>query len=442
MVRGVLGVGLGLVGSFAWLEPCDFVRDRGVRDLDATPLVVGSGVPDFPLGRAFATASAGDTDRGMPPRPVRVDSPTIGEPERPLRMAMGLAQRLEWPTAVPRLLSVFRKRTQTVSFCFSASTFFPRQLAGELLVPEVSEPQGLRADPTKMAPTMVRHAVISLFMFAVAGAAAEPGVARARASEPTRVGVRSSHEETSTSLASSRVTTAQPLGLVPCDKPPAPPGCFILRTPFPPKGVRGAKACELRSPGLTVTLSGGSSSDPVDIPILYSYFDGVDVTFDVDIRAALVAEGVRAGDSRTLVASASLACPKDTFEEAAEELPANQVLRTGSGTGRLVFPFNFFLLEEMTILADSIETLVEAVDNLEITVEGTDGSEEFLYGEGTDGSYSSGPHLYELDPSDEDTGGPGDMFGIVSDPEPAQRPEFDLPEFDPPTFPWGEGLTA
>jgi len=34
MVRGVLGVGLGLVGSFAWLEPGDFVRDRGVRDLD------------------------------------------------------------------------------------------------------------------------------------------------------------------------------------------------------------------------------------------------------------------------------------------------------------------------------------------------------------------------------------------------------------------------
>ena len=434
MVRGVLGVGLGLVGSFAWLEPGDFVRDRGVRDLDATPLVVGSGVPDFPLARAFATASAGDTDRGMPPRPVRVDSPTIGEPERPLRMAMGLAQRLEWPTAVPRLL--FRKTHQTVKF-FSA--FFSPS-AGELRVLEVSEPQWLRADPTKIAPTMVRHAVISLFMFAAAGAAAEPGVARARASNPTLVGVRSSHEETSTSLASSRVTTAQPFGLVPCDKPPAPPGCFILRTPFPPKGVRGAEACELRSPGLTVTLSGGSSSDPVNIPILYSHFDGVDVMFDVDIRAALVAEGVRAGDSRTLRASASLACPTDTFEDAAEELPTNTVLRTGSGTGRLVFPFNFFLLEEMTILADSIETLVEAVDNLEITVEGTDGSEEFLYGEGTDGS--SGPHLYELDPSDEDTGGVGDMFGMFSDPEPAQRSEFDLPEFDPPTFPWGEGLTA
>ena len=93
---------------------------------------------------------------------------------------------------------------------------------------------------------------------------------------------------------------------------------------LPPKGVRGAEACELRSPGLTVTLSGGSSSDPVNIPILYSHFDGVDVMFDVDIRAALVAEGVRAGDSRTLRASASLACPTDTFEDAAEELPTNQ----------------------------------------------------------------------------------------------------------------------
>ena len=199
----------------------------------------------------------------MPPRPVRVDSPTIGEPERPLRMAMGLAQRLEWPTAVPRLL--FRKRTQTVSFLFFSASFFSPSACWELLVPEVSEPQASRR-PNKMAPTMVRHAVISLFMFAAAGAAAEPGVARARASEPTRVGVRSSPQETSTSLASSRVTTAQPLGLVPCDKPPAPPGCFILRTPFP-KGVARKRASSGRlgsqSPsvaGLPQTLSTFPSS--------------------------------------------------------------------------------------------------------------------------------------------------------------------------------------
>jgi hypothetical protein len=105
VVRGVLGVGLGLTGSS---EPIDFVRDRGVRDLDAIPLVVGSG--DFPLARAFA--SAGDTDRGMPPRPVRVDSPTIGEPERPLRIAMGPAERLVAPQQAS-LSHQFRATTES-----------------------------------------------------------------------------------------------------------------------------------------------------------------------------------------------------------------------------------------------------------------------------------------------------------------------------------------
>ena len=104
VVRGVLGVGLGLTGSS---EPIDFFRDRGVRDLDAIPLVVGSG--DFPLARAFA--SAGDIDRGMPPRPVRVDSPTIGEPERPLRIAMGPAERLVAPNRRAFLVSSENKES-------------------------------------------------------------------------------------------------------------------------------------------------------------------------------------------------------------------------------------------------------------------------------------------------------------------------------------------
>lgn len=278
---------------------------------------------------------------------------------------------------------------------------------------------------------MIRHAVISLAMFAVAAVVAEPAVARARPSEPA-VGVRRFPEETFSSVGSSRVRIEEePLGLVPCDAPPAPPGCFILRTPFPPKGVRGAEACELKWPGLTVLL------DDVELPILDSHFDGADVTFDVDIRAALKYAGVKAGDSMALRAIATLRCPTDTFEDAAEELPDNRVLRVGDADGRLMFPFNFFLLEEITYLADSIETLVEAADNLEITVDGTDGSEEFLYG-GSGGG--GGPHAYELDPRDEDTDGAGPAF--TDDPEPAERPEFNLPEFDPPTFPWGEGLTA
>ena len=113
VVRGVLGVGLGLTGSS---EPIDFVRDRGVRDLDAIPLVVGSG--DFPLARAFA--SAGDIDRGMPPRPVRVDSPTIGEPERPLRIAMGPAERL----VAPQQASLSRKFRATTEQRLNSMCYF------------------------------------------------------------------------------------------------------------------------------------------------------------------------------------------------------------------------------------------------------------------------------------------------------------------------------
>ena len=418
VVRGVLGVGLGLTGSS---EPIDFVRDRGVRDLDAIPLVVGSG--DFPLARAFA--SAGDIDRGMPPRPVRVDSPTIGEPERPLRIAMGPAERLVAPQQASLSRQLSNNGEQRLnSRCYSDSLLRTDSLLRRALFTGARTPCGT-------APTMIRYAVISLAMFAVAAVAAEPAVARARPSEPA-VGVRRFPEETFSSVGSSRVRIEEePLGLVPCDAPPAPPGCFILRTPFPPKGVRGAEACELKWPGLTVLL------DDVELPILDSHFDGADVTFDVDIRAALKYAGVKAGDSRALRAIATLRCPTDTFEDAAEELPDNRVLRVGDADGRLIFPFNFFLLEEITYLADSIETLVEAADNLEITVDGTDGSEEFLYG-GSGGG--GGPHAYELDPRDEDTDGAGPAF--TDDPEPAERPEFNLPEFDPPTFPWGEGLTA
>lgn len=424
VVRGVLGVGLGLTGSS---EPIDFVRDRGVRDLDAIPLVVGSG--DFPLARAFA--SAGDIDRGMPPRPVRVDSPTIGEPERPLRIAMGPAERL----VAPQQASLSRKFRATTESNLATAKFDCYSFACSLLRTDSLLRRALftgARTPCETAPTMIRYAVISLAMFAVAAVVAEPAVARARPSEPAVVGVRGNEETTFSSVGSSRVRIEEePLGLVPCDAPPAPPGCFILRTPFPPKGVRGAEACELKWPGLTVLL------DDVELPILDSHFDGADVTFDVDIRAALKYAGVKAGDSRALRAIATLRCPTDTFEDAAEELPDNRVLRVGDADGRLIFPFNFFLLEEITYLADSIETLVEAADNLEITVDGTDGSEEFLYG-GSGGG--GGPHAFELDPRDEDTDGAGPAF--TDDPEPAERPEFDLPEFDPPTFPWGEGLTA
>ena len=279
---------------------------------------------------------------------------------------------------------------------------------------------------------MIRHAVISLAMFAVAAVAAEPAVARARPSEPAVVGVRGNEETTFSSVGSSRVRIEEePLGLVPCDAPPAPPGCFILRTPFPPKGVRGAEACELKWPGLTVLL------DDVELPILDSHFDGADVTFDVDIRAALKYAGVKAGDSRALRAIATLRCPTDTFEDAAEELPDNRVLRVGDADGRLIFPFNFFLLEEITYLADSIETLVEAADNLEITVDGPTARR------------SSSTAALEAEAARTRTNSTLGMRiptapdpRLPTTPNPRRDPSSTSPSSIPPTFPWGEGLTA
>jgi hypothetical protein len=40
-----------------------------------------------------------------------------------------------------------------------------------------------------------------------------------------------------------------------------------------------------------------------------------------------------------------------------------------------IFPCNFFLVEEVALLGDAIEALVEAADNLEITITGDDGKE-------------------------------------------------------------------
>lgn len=179
------------------------------------------------------------------------------------------------------------------------------------------------------------------------------------------------------------------LGLVPCRPPPAPPGCFVLRTPFPPDGgvFAPAATCTLSAPPL-VTLDGAP------LEVLRYDFDGADATFEVDIRAAILAtEAVAADDEErpqrppqqsllSLQARAQLSCPKETYDETTAE-----ALARGGGDGRVswIFPFNFFLVEEIALLGDSIESLVEAVDNLQITVTGDDGSEEFLYGDGAGG---------------------------------------------------------
>ena len=188
--------------------------------------------------------------------------------------------------------------------------------------------------------------------------------------------------------------TGADLGLVPCSLHPAPPGCFVLRTPFPQDAAfNPGAACKLRAPP-NVTL------DDVPVPVLRYDFDGADATFQVDIRTAVVAAEAKAtaaaaaaGRRRAsslvlnLEARAQLSCPKETFDDTVEALQIHQLPSPGAEIGEegrvpwtWIFPFNFFLVEEFAFLADSIEALVEAGDNLQITVTGDDGAEEFLLG--------------------------------------------------------------
>ena len=82
-----------------------------------------------------------------------------------------------------------------------------------------------------------------------------------------------------------------------------------------------------------------------------------------------------------------------------------------------IFPFNFYLLEEIVFLGDSIESLVEAADNLQVTVNGDQEAEEFLYGDGW--AYQ----LNTRDEDDDDDAPPVDTFPPVFDPFP---PVFDF----------------
>jgi hypothetical protein len=115
-------------------------------------------------------------------------------------------------------------------------------------------------------------------------------------------------------------------GLVPCAPPPAPPGCFVLRTAFPHNS-----AFTLFTPGAACTLPAAPVVTLNGAPLAVTRydFDGADATFDVDIRGAILAAevaaaGAGAGDawkppsSLSLEAVAQLLCPKDTYEETTE----------------------------------------------------------------------------------------------------------------------------
>jgi hypothetical protein len=118
-------------------------------------------------------------------------------------------------------------------------------------------------------------------------------------------------------------------------------------------------------------------------------FDGADLTFFVDVRSALERANVKSGESPSLEAKATFSCPKQTFEDVTSAESATVASRSPAGRAIWIFPFNFFLVEELAILGDSIEALVEAADSLQITLTGDDGSEEFLYEGFGDGSEHS-----------------------------------------------------
>ena len=165
--------------------------------------------------------------------------------------------------------------------------------------------------------------------------------------------------------------------------------------------------------------------------------DGADLTFFVDVRAALRGGGARPGDTPSLRASATLTCPKRTFEAAAATSGSSRGAPGPGGRATWIFPFNFFLVEELAILGDSIEALVEASDDLQITVTGDDGSEAFLtagFGDGAPSQPSSGGTRDES-ANDPFSAFAGTGAGALTSAQHAVTSAFEnAPQITPPSF--------
>ena len=107
-----------------------------------------------------------------------------------------------------------------------------------------------------------------------------------------------------------------------------------------------------------------------------------------------------------------------------------------------IFPFNFFLVEELAILGDSIEALVEASDDLQITVTGDDGSDAFLnagIGAGAPSQPSRGGTRDES-ANDPFSAFAGTVAGALTSAQHAVTSAFEnAPQIIPPSF---ENLSA
>ena len=233
---------------------------------------------------------------------------------------------------------------------------------------------------TRERASVVARSALVLSLLALANAAetrhaatlASPRATSTRTQVATRLSRTA--EASPTASPGAREAHASPtthaLGLEPCGG--TDPECFVLRTPFPASDRSPASSCALLAVP-SVTLDGE------DARVKRHAFNGADLTFFVDVRAALRGAGARPGDTPSLRASATLTCPKRTFEAAVATSGSSRGAPGPGGRAAWIFPFNFFLVEELAILGDSIEALVEASDDLQITVTGDDGSAEFLY---------------------------------------------------------------
>ena len=225
---------------------------------------------------------------------------------------------------------------------------------------------------TRERASAVARPTLVLLLLALANAAETrhaATLASPRTSTRTSVATRTPTVDAtaSTGAREARASpTTQAVGLEPCGNDNS--ECFVLRTPFPASDVTASSCVLLAVPFVTLDGEG--------VRVKRHAFDGTDLTFFADVRAALRGANARLGDTASLRASARLLCPKRTFEAAAAGATSKGA--AGGGRATWIFPFNFFLVEELAILGDSIEALVEASDDLQITVTGDDGSDAFL----------------------------------------------------------------
>ena len=223
---------------------------------------------------------------------------------------------------------------------------------------------------TRERASAVARSALVLSLLALANAAETRHAATLSAATLASPRLSVATRTDATASVGAREARASPatraVGLEPCGG--TDPECFVLRTPFPAGDVTASSCALLAVPSVTLDGEG--------VRVRRHAFDGADLTFFVDVRAALRGADARPGDTPSLRASAKLTCPKRTFEAAAATATASDA---ANGRVSWIFPFNFFLVEELAILGDSIEALVEASDDLQITVTGDDGSAEFLY---------------------------------------------------------------